>query len=118
MFSPTPLALLHKNYKARLKTRMVGYIPSFVPRKAKNCLVMMRSEANTAFGIGYLKPTAERLDTTGRKVTQVRFDPVIGRYCLFKEAKIKGVALSKAHIQKPAPLPWLTKPEGKAPAKA
>lgn len=108
MFSSTELCLRHMNYKSRLKTRMVGFIPKFVPRKAKNCMVAMRSEANTGVFHGILKEDADRLDTTGKKLTTVRFDEHLQRYCVFKETKIKGPFMLKSHIQKPCPLPWLT----------
>ena len=112
MFSATPLFLRHQNYKQRLKTRMVGYVPRFVPRKAKNCMVAMRSEANTGYFRGILKTDADRLDTTGRKLAQVRMDEELGRFVVFKEAKIKAPSLLKSHIMKPAPLPWLERPAG------
>jgi hypothetical protein len=108
LFSPTAVALAQINYKQRLKTRMVGYIPKFVPRKAKNCMVSLRSEANTGTFHSHLKGDADRLDTTGRKLQMVRYDEVLGRYAVFKEAKIKGPYMLKSHIQKAAPLPWLT----------
>ena len=107
MFSITVVLLRQVNYKQRLKTRMVGFIPKFVARKAKNCMVAMRSEANTGCFHGYLKEDADRLDTTGRKFQAVRYDEHLGRYCVFKEAKIKGPFMLKSHIQKPAPLPWI-----------
>lgn len=112
MFSASPISFRHKNFKARLKTRMVGYIPKFVARKAKNSMVSLRSEANTGAAVGYLKSEPERLDNTGKKLTRVRYDELLRRYTLFKEAKIKQPLMLKSHIQKPAPLPWL-KAEGK-----
>jgi hypothetical protein len=56
---------------------------------------------------GILKEDADRLDTTGKKLQSVRLDDVLGRYCVFREAKIKGPFMLKSNIQKPAPLPWL-----------
>lgn len=113
MFFATTICFRRKNFKQRLKTRMVGFIPKFVPRKAKNCMVSMRSEANSACAFGYLKTDPERLDNTGKKLAMVRYDSTINRFCLFREAKIKLSNSLKNHIQKPAPLPWL-KAEGKS----
>jgi hypothetical protein len=59
-----------------------------------------------------LKNDPERLDNTGKKLAQVKYDTTINRFCLFKECKIKLASSLKSHIQKPAPLPWL-KAEGK-----
>ena len=117
MLTNTPICFRHANFKGRLKTRMVGFIPKYVPRKAKNCMVSLRSEANSGCSLGYLKTDAERLDNTGKKVTKVQYDNHIHRYCCFKEAKIKLPGSLKSHIQKPAPLPWL-KEEGKSSKKA
>ena len=107
MWSATTTLLRHANFKERLKTRMVGYVPTFVPRKSKNSLCALRSEANTGYYIGIMKAEADRLDTTGRKVQAVNIDPCLNRYVVFKEAKIKNGMMTKSHIQKPAPLPWL-----------
>ena len=90
----------------------VRWRPFNVRTVMKENNVALRSEANTACFHQHLKSTADRLDTTGRKLTQVQFDENIARYCLFKEAKIKGPFMLKSHIQKPAPLPWLVKPGG------
>jgi ribosomal protein L33 len=97
----TTLALLVRGqYKTRLKKRMVGFIPKVIPRKVKGNLIALRSEANTGYMEGYLKSEAERQDNTGRKVQKVLYDPWLQRHTLFKEAKIKGPFLTKAHIAK------------------
>jgi len=98
--------LLRGQYKTRLKKRMVGYVPKVVPRKLKNNMVALRSEANTGYFDGYLKTQDERLDLTGRKLQRTHYDPILQRYCLFKETKIRGPFMTKAHITvKPVPHP-------------
>lgn len=94
------VCLLKGQYKLRLKTRMVGYVPKVVPRKLKGNNCVLRSEANTGSCMGLRKTEAERTDQTGRKVQKVCYDPVIDRYVLFKEAKNKGPFMLKAHIGK------------------
>lgn len=106
MFEAT-LALLSKGqFKTRIRKRMVGYIPKVVPRKIRNNLVAFRSEANTGYFDGSLKTVEERTDLSGKKATRIGIDPVIGRYVVMKETKIKGPFLTKAHIvSKKAELP-------------
>lgn len=50
---------------------MVGYIPKVIPRKIKNNMVALRSQASTGSMQGYMKTESERLDATGRKVHRV-----------------------------------------------
>ncbi|RNF12244.1 uncharacterized protein Tco025E_06558 [Trypanosoma conorhini] len=104
MFSATAL-WLRGQYKTRLKKRMVGFIPKVIPRKIKNNMVALRSEANTGHIEGYLKTEAERLDATGRKVQKVLWDPVLQRHCLFKETKIRGPFMTKTAIVKKTDFP-------------
>ncbi|AAZ10772.1 uncharacterized protein TEOVI_000874100 [Trypanosoma equiperdum] len=104
MLSSTAL-LLRGQYKTRLKKRMVGFIPKVIPRKIKNNMVALRSEANTGHMEGYLKTETERLDATGRKVQKVLWDPVLQRHCLFKETKIKGPFMTKSAIAKKVDFP-------------
>ena len=99
MFQVTAVCL-RGQYKSRVKTRMVGYIPKVNYRKLRGCMVALRSEANTGHFEDYFKNEAERMDTTGRKVSKVLYDPVVQRYCLYKETKLKGPFLLKSHIQK------------------
>lgn len=100
MFRATLELLGRGQYKTRLKKRMVGYIPKVIPRKIKNNLVALRSEANTGSIEGYIKTEEERLDATGRKVQKVLYDPVLQRHTLFRETKIRGPFLMKSHIAK------------------
>ncbi|EAN92820.1 hypothetical protein C3747_29g1005c [Trypanosoma cruzi] len=104
MFSASAL-WLRGQYKTRLKKRMVGFIPKVIPRKIKNNMVALRSEANTGHMEGYMKTEAERLDATGRKVQKVLWDPVLQRHCLFKETKIRGPFMTKANIVKKMDFP-------------
>nr|CCC90061.1 conserved hypothetical protein [Trypanosoma congolense IL3000] len=97
--------LFRGQYKTRLKKRMVGFLPKVIPRKIKNNMVALRSEANTGHMEGYLKAEDERLDATGRKVQKVMWDPVLQRHCLFKETKIKGPFMTKAAIAKKVEFP-------------
>ncbi len=99
LFQATSL-LLRGQYKTRLKTRMIGFVPKVVPRKLKGNNCVLRSEANTGSTWQLRKTDAQRMDQTGRKVQEIRYDPVVGRYVLFKEAKMKGPFLLKAHIGK------------------
>ncbi|KEG14141.1 hypothetical protein DQ04_00601080 [Trypanosoma grayi] len=96
---------LRGQYKTRLKKRMVGFIPKVIPRKIKNNMVALRSEANTGHMEGYLKTEVERLDATGRKVQKVLWDPVLQRHCLFKETKIKGPFMTKSAIARKVDFP-------------
>lgn len=105
MFRTTLELLAKGQYKTRLKKRMVGYIPKVIPRKIKNNLVALRSEANTGHFEGYLKTEPERMDATGRKVQHRLYDPILQRYTLFREAKVKGPFLLKSHIGKKAEHP-------------
>lgn len=82
---------------------MVGFLPKVVPRKIRNNQVALRSEANTGHIEGYLKTELERLDATGRKVQKVMYDPILQRYTLFKETKLRGPFLVKANIVKEMP---------------
>ena len=108
MLRLTVAVLSHANYKLRLKSRMVGFKPKVVQRKLKNCAVALRSEAHTAYFVGHYKHTAERLDSTGRKLQVVKYDPIVQRYTVFKESKLHGPFLTRAHIQpKAAWLPWV-----------
>ncbi|KAH9577592.1 hypothetical protein LSM04_008873 [Trypanosoma melophagium] len=97
--------LLRGQYKTRLKKRMVGFIPKVIPRKIKNNMVALRSEANTGHMEGYLKTESERLDATGRKLQKVLWDPILQRYCLFKETKIRGPFMTKSSIAKKVEFP-------------
>ena len=109
MFRATLELLGRGQYKTRLKKRMVGFIPKVIPRKIKNNMVAMRSEANTGHIEGYLKSEAERLDATGRKLQKVMYDPILQRHTLFKEAKIRGPFLTKSSIMKPIVHPQMLK---------
>ena len=106
MFRASPVAFAQGQYKARLKTRMVGYVPKVVPRKIKGALVMMRSEANTGVYEGYIKNPIERMENTGKKHQAVMFDEAIGRHVVAKEAKIKAPTMTKTCIQKKVQVPW------------
>lgn len=79
---------------------MVGFLPKVVPRKIRNNQVALRSEANTGHIEGYLKKEDERLDATGKKLQRVMYDPILQRYTLFKEAKLRGPFLTKSHVVK------------------
>ncbi|CUG51496.1 Hypothetical protein, putative [Bodo saltans] len=105
MFRSTLELLGRGQYKTRLKKRMVGYLPKVIPRKIKGNMVALRSEANTGAFEGYLKTEAERLDATGRKIQRPLYDPILQRFTLFKEAKIKGPFMTKSHILKKAEHP-------------
>jgi hypothetical protein len=100
MLTATRCLLRHGQYQTRLKTRMVGYTPKFVPRKMKGTMIALRSESNSSFFLPHLKSQAQRQELLGRKMQSVEFDPTLGRYCVFKESKIKGPFLLKSHIQK------------------
>lgn len=102
MFFATSALFARGQYKTRIKTRAVGYIPKVIPRKLKNCVVALRSEANTAFFRPYFKNETERLDQTGRKLKFTIFDPILQRYVLAQETKIRGPYLTKAHVQQTA----------------
>lgn len=103
MFVLTELLLGRGQYKTRLKKRMVGFLPKVIPRKIRNNAVALRSEANTGHIEGYLKTESERLDATGRKLQKVLYDPMLQRYTLFKEAKLRGPFLTKSSIAKEFP---------------
>lgn len=103
MFKWTTELLGKGQYKSRLKKRMVGFLPKVVPRKIRNNQVALRSEANTGHIEGYLKTELERLDITGRKLQKVHYDPILQRYTLFKEAKLRGPFLTKLNIVKEIP---------------
>jgi len=105
--SPT---LWRGQFQERLKNRLVGHIPKFNPRTAKGMMVALRSEANTGHFEDYFKTEAERMDTTGRKVSKVMYDPVLGRHVVFREAKLKGPFLLKSHIAKAVSRPVGAKP--------
>ena len=105
MLRATPTCL-RGHYVDRLKTRMVGYVPKVVPRKIKGALVSMRSEANTGYYDGHIKSPIERQEMAGKKMTKVMFDPVVGRYVVAKEAKIKQPVLVKGQIQKKVTTPF------------
>lgn len=98
MFEQTLSLLAKGQFKTRLKTRMVGYIPKVVPRKIRNNLVAFRSEANTGYFDGALKTIEERTDLSGKKTQRIGIDPLINRYVVMKEVKIKGPFLTKAHV--------------------
>eukprot|EP00759_Apiculatamorpha_spiralis_P053830 PhF_6_TR6463/c0_g1_i1/m.9670 len=98
MFRFTPITWTKGQYKTRLKTRMVGYMEKVVHRKVRNCIVAMRSEANTGAFIVYTKKESEMIDQTGKKIQQIRFDQSLGRMTLFKEAKLKGPFMLKSHV--------------------
>lgn len=100
MFFSTLILLAHGQYKTRLKKRMVGFIPKVIPRKIRNNMVAMRSEANTGHIEGYIKTETERMDATGRKIHRTLWDPILQRYTLFKETKTRGPFLTKSHIAK------------------
>ncbi|KAG5493264.1 hypothetical protein GH5_02005 [Leishmania sp. Ghana 2012 LV757] len=95
----------HGQYKTRLKKRMVGFIPKVIPRKIRNNMVALRSEANTGHMEGYIKTEAERLDATGRRLQKVMWDPVLQRYTLMKETKVRGPFLTKSHIARKVDFP-------------
>ncbi len=87
-------------FQDRLKTRLCGYIPKVVPRKIKGALVMMHAESNTGHGVGYVKSERERIEQTGKKLQKVAIDPILGRYVVMKESRIKHPSNLKSHIQK------------------
>lgn len=106
MFSTTNFLLAKGQFKTRLKSRMVGFIPKVIPRKMRGNLVAFRSEANTGYFKGSLKTEEERTDLSGKKPQRIEIDPIINRYVVMKEVKIKGPFLTKAHIvAKKAELP-------------
>ncbi|KAI5686519.1 hypothetical protein MNV84_03148 [Leishmania braziliensis] len=105
MFRVSLTLLGHGQYKTRLKKRMVGFIPKVIPRKIRNNMVALRSEANTGHMEGYLKTEAERLDATGRKLQKVMWDPVLQRYTLMKETKVRGPFLTKSNIARKVDFP-------------
>lgn len=93
---------------------MVGFLPKVIPRKIRNNQVALRSEANTGHIEGYLKTDLERLDVTGRKLQKVMYDPILQRYALFKETKLRGPFLVKGNIVKDMPsFKSLVKPKKK-----
>lgn len=92
-------------YKTRLKKRMVGFIPKVVPRKIRNNTVALRSEANTGHMEGYIKTETERLDATGRKLQKVMWDPVLQRYTIMKETKVRGPFMTKSNIARKVDFP-------------
>ncbi|CCW66504.1 unnamed protein product [Phytomonas sp. Hart1] len=98
MLSCTLLLLGRGQYKTRLKKRMVGFIPKVIPRKIRNNTIAFRSEANTGHIEGHIKTESERMDMTGRKIQKVMWDPVLQRYMLFKESKLRGPFMTKACI--------------------
>ncbi|CAJ1007876.1 hypothetical protein Q4I28_003189 [Leishmania naiffi] len=105
MFRISLTLLGHGQYKTRLKKRMVGFIPKVIPRKIRNNMVALRSEANTGHMEGYIKTEAERLDATGRKLQKVMWDPVLQRYTLMKETKVRGPFLTKSNIARKVDFP-------------
>ena len=106
MLRLTQALLGHGQYKTRLKKRMVGYIPKVIPRKIKNNMVALRSEANTGHIEGHLKSETERMDATGRKLQKVMWDPILQRFTIMKEAKLRGPFMTKSIvISKPAEHP-------------
>jgi ribosomal protein L33 len=100
MFRTTCCDLARGQFKTRLKTRLVGYVPKVVPRKVKGCMVAMRSEANTGNFFVHFKSEAQRMDQTGKKLQMIHYDPSVQRYVVHKETKVKGPFLTKANIQK------------------
>jgi hypothetical protein len=106
MLRSTGLCLSHGQFQDRLKTRMVGYIPKVVPRKIKGALISLRAESNTGFFLGRVKNAQERTDNSGKRLQKVIFDPIIGRYVVGKETKIKPAQLTKNHIQKKVNTPF------------
>ncbi|KAL7696085.1 hypothetical protein N2W54_003414 [Lotmaria passim] len=95
----------HGQYKTRLKKRMVGFIPKVIPRKIRNNTVALRSEANTGHMEGYIKTETERMDATGRKLQKVMWDPVLQRYTLMKETKVRGPFMTKNNIARKVDFP-------------
>ncbi|CBZ30397.1 conserved hypothetical protein [Leishmania mexicana MHOM/GT/2001/U1103] len=95
----------HGQYKTRLKKRMVGFIPKVIPRKIRNNMVALRSEANTGHMEGYIKTESERLDATGRKLQKTMWDPVLQRYTLMKETKVRGPFMTKSNIARKVDFP-------------
>ncbi len=85
---------------------MVGYIPKVLPRKVKGNSVVLRSEAHTGSMMPLSKTIEQRMDQSGKKVTVIDIDPMLGRYVVFREYKNKGPFLTKLHIvQKKAEMP-------------
>ncbi|KAG5494020.1 hypothetical protein JKF63_01853 [Porcisia hertigi] len=105
MFRVSSALFGHGQYKTRLKKRMVGFIPKVIPRKIRNNAVALRSEANTGHMEGYIKTEAERLDATGRKLQKVMWDPVLQRYTLMKETKVRGPFMTKSNIARKVDFP-------------
>jgi hypothetical protein len=106
MLRVSSLWLAQGQYKHRLKTRMVGYIPKVVPRKIKGALIAMRSEANTGYFDGHIKTAAERMEQSGKRLGHVIWDPLVERMVVARESKVKGAMLSKSHIQKKITTPF------------
>ncbi|KAK7196804.1 hypothetical protein NESM_000620800 [Novymonas esmeraldas] len=105
MFSASLALFGRGQYKTRLKKRMVGFIPKVIPRKIRNNTVALRSEANTGHMEGYIKTESERLDATGRKLQKVMWDPVLQRYTLMKETKVRGPFMTKSNIARKVDFP-------------
>ncbi|EPY33805.1 hypothetical protein STCU_01961 [Strigomonas culicis] len=105
MLRSTCALLGHGQYKTRLKKRMVGFIPKVIPRKIRNNMVALRSEANTGHIEGYIKTESERLDATGRKLQKVMWDPILQQYTLFKETKVRGPFMTKSNIARKVDFP-------------
>ncbi|KNH09001.1 hypothetical protein XU18_0679 [Perkinsela sp. CCAP 1560/4] len=90
----------HGQYKTRLKVRRVGFIPSVIRRKIRGAFIALRSQANSGAFISYLKSDEEIKDSaSGRKLSQVCYDRVLDRSCVFSETKLKGPFLLKSHMQ-------------------
>eukprot|EP00758_Cryptobia_borreli_P007367 Tbor_TRINITY_DN5286_c0_g2::TRINITY_DN5286_c0_g2_i2::g.16861::m.16861 len=106
MFRATLLCLPKGQYKTRLKKRMVGFIPKVVPRKVRGALISIRSESNTGAYLGTLRTETERVDSVGKKVERLSYDPIVGRYTIHKEAKIKTPVMTKMHIVKKPLAPY------------
>jgi hypothetical protein len=109
MLRVTPVCHFHGQFKERLKNRMAGYKPSVDFKKVKGMFVTMRSEANSGHTVPYIKTNEERLETAGKKMARIDVDPAVGRYAVYREAKISQVSLVKANIAPKVPWPL---PEG------
>ena len=106
MLRATPFVMGKGQFKTRIKKRMVGFVPKVVARKVKGALFGLRSEASTGHMEGAMRTQIERTDGAGKKVERVLFDPVIARFAVFREMKLKGPFYTKSNIAKKHDAPW------------
>ena len=68
------------------------------PRRIRGAHVALRNESNTGIWDEYIKTAEERVDNSGKKLGKLTMDPVLGRYCIARESKLRTSKLTKAHI--------------------